>query len=136
MYCRPMRSLLRTTVALCLAACLALLTACSGDAKSIDRADLTYDDIHNTGLANDCITLPESARGSISLTAGGKYSLQEMCFHPSTVAVKGEPTNKRQEAQFVEGRILTRYTSSLDSVYGDLAVTDSGLQFKEKGGID
>jgi photosystem II oxygen-evolving enhancer protein 1 len=119
-----------------LAACLALLTACSGDAKSIDRADLTYDDIHNTGLANDCITLPESARGSISLTAGGKYSLQEMCFHPSTVAVKGEPTNKRQEAQFVEGRILTRYTSSLDSVYGDLAVTDSGLQFKEKGGID
>ena len=136
MYCRPMRSLLRTTVALCLAACLALLTACSGDAKSIDRADLTYDDIHNTGLANDCFSLPESARGSISLTAGGKYSLQEMCFHPSTVAVKGEPTNKRQEAQFVEGRILTRYTSSLDSVYGDLAVTESGLEFKEKGGID
>ena len=136
MYCWPMRSLLRTTVALCLAACLALLTACSGDAKSIDRADLTYDDIHNTGLANDCFSLPESARGSISLTAGGKYSLQEMCFHPSTVAVKGEPTNKRQEAQFVEGRILTRYTSSLDSVYGDLAVTESGLEFKEKGGID
>ena len=136
MYCWPMRSLLRTTVALCLAACLALLTACSGDAKSIDRADLTYDDIHNTGLANDCISLPESARGSISLTAGGKYALQEMCFHPSAVAVKGEPTNKRQEAQFVEGRILTRYTSSLDSVYGDLAVTGDGLQFKEKGGID
>ena len=107
MYCRPMRSLLRTTVALCLAACLALLTACSGDAKSIDRADLTYDDIHNTGLANDCFSLPESARGSISLTAGGKYSLQEMCFHPSTVAVKGEPTNKRQEAQFVDCLLYT-----------------------------
>ena len=36
----------------------------------------------------------------------------------------------------MEGRILTRYTSSLDSVYGDLVVTDSGLEFKEKGGID
>ena len=53
MYCWPMRSLLRTTVALCLAACLALLTACSGDAKSIDRADLTYDCLLYTSDAAD-----------------------------------------------------------------------------------
>ena len=133
---RRLRSLLQTAVALCLAACLTLLTACSSDPSKIDLADRTYDDIHNTGLANDCPTLPESARDSISLNNGTKYSLQEMCFHPSAVAVKGEPTNKRQEAQFVEGRILTRYTSSLDSVYGDLKVSDSSLVFKEQGGID
>ena len=46
------------------------------------------------------------------------------------------PKNARQQAEFVEGKILTRYTSSLDEVYGDLTVTESGLQFQEKGGID
>lgn len=74
---RRLRSLLQTAVALCLAACLTLLTACSSDPSKIDRADRTYDDIHNTGLANDCATLPESARGSISLSEGAKYTLQE-----------------------------------------------------------
>lgn len=133
---RSLRKLFQAAIALCLAACLTLLTACSGGAKAIDRADLTYEDIQNTGLANDCATLPESARGTISLEAGSRYQLKEMCFHPSTVAVKGEPANKRQEAQFVDGRILTRYTSSLDSVYGDLTVEETGLRFKELGGID
>ena len=133
---RRLRTLLQTAVALCLAACLTLLTACSGGAKAVDRADLTYADIHNTGLANDCGTLPDSARGSIPIQAGSRYVLKEMCFHPSAVAVKGEPLNKRQEAKFVDGRILTRYTSSLDSVYGDLTVEGDGLRFKEQGGID
>ena len=42
----------------------------------------------------------------------------------------------RQQAEFVEGKILTRYTSSLDEVFGDLNVTEAGLEFQEKGGID
>jgi photosystem II oxygen-evolving enhancer protein 1 len=52
------------------------------------------------------------------------------------VFVKGEPANKRQEAQFVAGKILTRYTSSLDQVYGDLSIAGDKLTFKELGGID
>ena len=126
----------RPLLALVLALCLTLVTACSGGAKAVDRANLTYEDIHNTGLANDCPTLPESARGSISLDSTTKYQLREICMHPAEVYVKGEPANKRQEAQFVAGKILTRFTSSLDQVYGDLAVTADGLSFKELGGID
>ena len=126
----------RPLLALVLALCLTLVTACSGGAKAVDRANLTYDDIHNTGLANDCPTLPDSARGSIALDAGSKYQLREICMHPSEVFVKGEPANKRQEAQFVAGKILTRFTTSLDQVYGDLAVTGNGVNFKEQGGID
>lgn len=57
-------------------------------------------------------------------------------MHPSEVFVKGEPANKRQEAQFVAGKILTRFTSSLDQVYGDLKVSGDKLTFKELGGID
>jgi photosystem II oxygen-evolving enhancer protein 1 len=126
----------RPLLALVLALCLTLVTACSGGAKAVDRSQLTYDDIHNTGLANDCPTLPDSARGSIALTPGGQYQLREICMHPAEVYVKGEPANKRQEAQFVPGKILTRFTTSLDQVSGDLAVTSDGLQFKEEGGID
>ncbi|MFZ9229269.1 MAG: photosystem II manganese-stabilizing polypeptide [Prochlorococcaceae cyanobacterium] len=126
----------RPLLALVLALCLTLVTACSGGAEAKDRANLTYDDIHNTGLANDCPTLPDSARGSIALTGGGTYQLRELCLHPAEVYVKGEPANKRQEAQFVPGKILTRFTTSLDQVYGDLSVQGDKLGFKELGGLD
>ncbi len=128
---------IRPLLALVLALCLTLVTACSGDAQAVDRTNATrYEDIVNTGKANDCPTLSDSARGSIILNAGGSYELRGICLHPSQVFVKGEPTNKRQEAQFVEGKILTRYTSSLDEVYGTLTVSSDGLSFSEEGGID
>jgi photosystem II oxygen-evolving enhancer protein 1 len=126
----------RPLLAVVLALCLTLVTACSGGAKAVDRANLTYEDIHNTGLANSCPTLPDSARGTISLDPSASYQLREICLHPSEVFVKGEPANKRQEAQFVKGKILTRFTSSLDQVYGDLKVDGDKLTFTELGGID
>lgn len=126
----------RPLLALALALCLTLVTACGGGAKAVERANVTYDDIVNTGKANDCPTLPDSARGSIPLSSGSRYQLREICLHPTEVFVKGEPANKRQEAQFVAGRILTRFTSSLDQVYGDLTVNGDTLTFKELGGID
>lgn len=128
---------IRPLLALVLALCLTLVTACSGGAQAVDRSNATrYEDIVNTGKANDCPTLSDSARGSISLDPDAAYALKGICLHPSQVFVKGEPANKRQEAQFVEGKILTRYTSSLDEVYGALKVSDSGLSFSEEGGID
>ena len=126
----------RPLLALVLALCLTLVTACSGGDKALDRSNTTYDDIVNTGRANDCPTLPDSARGTISLDPSARYQLREICLHPSEVFVKGEPTNKRQEAQFVPAKILTRYTSSLDQVYGDLKLNDDELTFTELGGID
>lgn len=126
----------RPLLALALALCLTLVTACGGGAKAVDRANVTYEDIVNTGKANDCPSLPDSARGSIPLDPSSRYQLREICLHPTEVFVKGEPANKRQEAQFVAGRILTRYTSSLDQVYGDLDVSGDKLTFKELGGID
>ena len=130
----PMR--FRPLLALVLAFCLTVVTACSGGAQAVERSNVTYDDIRNTGKANDCPTLSDSSRGSIALTPGADYELRGICMHPTQVFVKGEPANKRQEAQFVEGKILTRYTSSLDEVYGTLEVGEDSLTFKEEGGID
>ena len=130
---------IRPLLAVVLALCLAFFTtACSGSSEAVQRAgsNVTYDDIRNTGKANDCPTIGDSARGSIPLTVGGSYELRDVCMHPVQVYAKEEPKNIRQQAEFVEGKILTRYTSSLDEVFGDLTVTESGLQFQEKGGID
>ena len=121
-----------------LALCLGVLTACSdGPANATSTEKLTYDQIRNTGLANNCPQLAETTRGSISLDSGQSYVLLDVCLQPTTFFVKEEPANKRQEAEFIPGKLLTRYTSSLDQVRGDLKVGgDGSLTFIEKDGLD
>jgi len=127
----------RALVAALLAICLTVLTACSDAAQAKDPKQLTYDDIRNTGLAVNCPTLPETARGSIALDANKSYTLTSLCLQPTNYFVKEEPTNKRKEAEFVPGRLLTRFTYSLDQISGDLVTgSDGKLTFKEKDGID
>lgn len=121
-----------------LALCLGVLTACSdGPANATSTEKLTYDQIRNTGLANNCPQLAETTRGSISLDSGQSYVLTDVCLQPTTFFVKEEPANKRQVAEFIPGKLLTRYTSSLDQVRGDLKVGgDGSLTFIEKDGLD
>jgi photosystem II oxygen-evolving enhancer protein 1 len=63
--------------------------------------------------------------------------MTDLCLQPTTFFVKEEPANKRQEAEFIPGKLLTRYTSSLDQVRGDLKIDENGtLTFIEKEGLD
>ncbi|MEB3341829.1 photosystem II manganese-stabilizing polypeptide [Okeania sp.] len=125
----------RTIIAALLAVCLSFLTACSDSPDS--NKPLTYKDIVNTGLANNCPELPETARGSIALNQNESYTLTDLCLQPTTYFVKEEPTNKRQKAEFIEGRKLTRYTSTLDQVTGELVFNeDRSLTFNEQYGMD
>ncbi|MGB3615930.1 MAG: photosystem II manganese-stabilizing polypeptide [Elainellaceae cyanobacterium] len=118
-----------------LALCLGLLTACSNGKP--DNGQLTYDDIRNTGLANSCPKLSETSRGAISLEPGENYSIQDLCLEPTAFFIKEEPISRRQEAEFVAGKSLTRYTSTLDQVSGDLILGENGkLTFLEKDGFD
>lgn len=126
----------RSFIAALLALCLSVLTACS-EAPSNTTAQLTYDDIKGTGLANNCPQLAETTRGSIPLDPNQSYMLKGLCLQPTTFFVKEEPLNKRQEAEFVPGKLLTRYTSSIDQVEGKLKVNEDGsLTFVEQDGID
>lgn len=121
-----------------LALCLGVLTACSeGPTTTASIEGLTYEQIKNTGLANLCPQLTETSRGSIAIESGKSYQIVDMCLQPTKFFVKEEPKNKRQEAEFVQGKLLTRYTSSLDQVQGDLKLDESGtLTFSERGGMD
>jgi photosystem II oxygen-evolving enhancer protein 1 len=126
----------RGLVAALLAICIGLLTACS-DAPASATTALTYEDIRGTGLANNCPSIDDISRGSIPLDAAKSYQLVDMCIQPSNYFVKEEPLNKRQEAEFVAGKIVTRDTSSLDQIKGTLSLSeDRTLTFKEEDGID
>ncbi|NEQ95724.1 MAG: Photosystem II manganese-stabilizing polypeptide [Cyanothece sp. SIO2G6] len=126
----------RALVAVFLALCLGFLTACSGEPDP-SKGPLTYADIKDTGLANSCPQIGDVRRGSISIALGQAYAIREMCLEPTSFFVKEEPANKRQQAEYIEGRSLTRYTSSLDQVSGELKLTDEGeLTFYEEDGFD
>jgi photosystem II oxygen-evolving enhancer protein 1 len=134
----------RVAIVAFLAICLTFLTACGGGGvSSTDRLtaeqlqSLTYDDLLGTGLANKCPEALGTAGGSIVINAGQGYVITDLCIEPSEYFVKVEPTNKRAEATFAPAISLTRATSTLDQVSGNLSVSNDGkLVFQEKAGID
>ncbi|MDB9444855.1 photosystem II manganese-stabilizing polypeptide [Anabaenopsis tanganyikae CS-531] len=128
----------RALIVAFLAVCLGLLTACSDAPTASNSRDLlTYEQIRGTGLANKCPQLAETSRGSIPIQSSQSYIIKELCLEPTTFFVKEEPANKRQVAEYVPGKLLTRYTSTIDQVQGDLKVNpDNSLTFVEADGLD
>jgi photosystem II oxygen-evolving enhancer protein 1 len=128
----------RTLIVAFLALCLSVLTACSeGPANATSREQLTYDEIVNTGLANSCPEISETRRGSLPIEPGQSYTLSSFCVEPREYFVKEEPINKRQEAEFIQGKVLTRYTSTLEQITGTISAAQDGtLTFVEEDGID
>ncbi|MBE9105487.1 photosystem II manganese-stabilizing polypeptide [Nostoc cf. edaphicum LEGE 07299] len=128
----------RALIVAFLALCLGLITACSdAPTTSSGRDVLTYDQIRGTGLANKCPQLAETSRGSIPIDSSQSYTIKELCLEPTSFFIKEEPANKRQEAEFVAGKLLTRYTSTIDQVQGNLKVNaDNSLTFTETDGLD
>ena len=126
----------RSIIACFLALCLGVLTAC-GSSADVNKRDLSYDDILNTGIANSCLELPDSSRGTIPIEAGKQYAIRDLCIEPREYFVKEEPVSKRQKAEYIQGKLLTRYTSSLDQIQGTIDTNNDGtLTFTEIDGID
>lgn len=127
----------RALLAAFFALCLGVLTACSEAPSATSDIPLTYDQIRNTGLANSCPQVDETRRGQIPIESGVSYKLVDLCMEPTNFFVKQESTNKRKEAEFIAGKSLTRYTTSLEQVSGDIKLQDDGsLIFDEKLGMD
>ncbi len=114
------------------AVCLGMFAA--NQALAVTPAGLTYDQVKNTGLADNCPSLVGDASGSISVDSG--QSITDLCLHPTTFFVKEEPRNARQKAEFVPANVMTRFTTTLESITGPLSTGGSGLTFTEKDGID
>ncbi len=127
----------RALLAAFFALCLGVLTACSEAPVANSNIPLTYDEIRNTGLANSCPQVEETRRGQIPLDSGVSYKLVDLCMEPTSFFVKQESTSKRKDSEYVAGKSLTRYTTSLEQVSGDIKVqSDGSLTFDEKLGMD
>jgi len=109
--------------------------AMAAPAQALTKAEtnsLTYLQVKGTGLANRC---PEVVgEDSIKPTTGQK--LVEMCIEPKAWAVEEEiGKGGKTEKKFVNSKVMTRQTYTLDGVEGD--ITNSGsIVFTEKEGID
>lgn len=126
----------RALVVTLLALCFSLLTACA-ESPAMSREAMTYDQIRGTGLANTCPQIPETSRGSIPIDPNKTYRLTSVCLQPTSFLVKEEAANKRQAAEYVSTKLMTRYTSSIDAVQGTLKPNaDGSLTFTEEDGLD
>jgi photosystem II oxygen-evolving enhancer protein 1 len=130
----------RAIVATFLALCLSMfITACSSELPTSTEG-LTYDDVHNTGLANNCPTIEATVRGVIPLDQGEGYRLNNLCIQPTDFSVKTEEEGakgKRRASSYIPAKVMTRLTSSLDAIEGSLSLNgDGSVTFKEEDGID
>ncbi|MCL6433080.1 MAG: photosystem II manganese-stabilizing polypeptide [Leptolyngbyaceae cyanobacterium HOT.MB2.61] len=127
----------RALIVALLAFCFSFLTACA-ESPALSRETITtYDQMKGTGLANTCPQLDETARGSIPIDPNKSYSITNLCLQPISYLVKEEAENKRQKTEFVPGKLMTRYTSSIEGVSGQIKVnSDKSLTFIEEDGLD
>ncbi|RMF20469.1 MAG: Photosystem II manganese-stabilizing polypeptide [Cyanobacteria bacterium J083] len=128
----------RALIGVFLALCLGLITACADETPEVlNRNELTYDEIVNTGLANKCPQITSFTRGSIPIDKNQSFQVRDLCLEPQQYFVKEEPANKRAEAEFIEGKVLTRETSTLEQIRGTITPDEDGsLTLTEKDGID
>jgi len=94
---------------------------------------LSYLQVKGTGLANRC---PEVVgEGTIAPKSGQK--LVEMCIEPKAWAVEEEVgKGGRTEKKFVNSKVMTRQTYTLDGIEGNLDISGGNIVFSEKEGID
>lgn len=113
----------------------AALTLMAGPAQAITKSELnslTYLQVKGTGLANRC---PEVI-GEDTIKPGSGSKLVDMCIEPKAWAVEEEIGKAgKTEKKFVNSKVMTRQTYTLDGVEGTLE-TGGNIVFKETEGID
>jgi len=120
-------------VALAGAAALSIMASPAQALTKSQINELTYLQVKGTGLANRC---PEVV-GEDSITPKSGQKLVDMCIEPKAWAVEEEIGKAgKTEKKFVNSKVMTRQTYTLDGVEGTLSNEGGNIVFKEKEGID
>merc|ERR1719324_377918 len=130
------RKVFKDAAAAALAAGVSLSNPLSANAITSDiRNQLSYEQVKGTGLANRCNEV--QGKDSIKI-GGGNYQLTSFCLEPKTWQVEEEVANKKGDVtkQFVNTKLMTRQTYTLDGISGSLSTSGGGITFKEEDGID
>jgi len=95
--------------------------------------ELSYLQVKGTGLANRCAEVI----GEDTITPKSGSRLSEMCIEPKAWAVEEEIGKAgRTEKKFVNSKVMTRQTYTLEAIEGDLSISGGNIVFSEKEGID
>ena len=110
-------------------------------ASAITKQDvnsLSYLQVKGSGLANRCATVINSAKPVIDISSGKKYKIKEFCIEPTNFQVEEEVAAKKGVAgkEFIDTKLMTRQTYTLDGISGTLEVKDGKAVFTEEDGID
>merc|ERR1712174_122673 len=101
-----------------------------------EKQALTYLQAKGSGLANTCPVLDDGVSDLKSLKAGD-YNISKFCLEPTSFEVKEEAVAKGAKADFVETKLMTRLTYTLDEISGKFKVgSDGSVELKEEDGID
>jgi photosystem II oxygen-evolving enhancer protein 1 len=95
--------------------------------------ELSYLQVKGTGLANRCAEVV----GEDTITPKPGQRLVDMCIEPKAWAVEEEVGKAgKLEKKFVNTKVMTRQTYTLEGIQGDLSTVGGNIVFSEKEGID
>jgi len=108
-------------------------------ANALSKAEtqsLSYLQVKGTGLANRCSDV--SGTDSIAVAGGKKYKITDLCIEPVNFQVEEEVAVKKgvSEKQFINTKLMTRQTYTLEGISGSAEVKDGKFTFTEEDGID
>lgn len=120
-------------VALAGAAAFSVMAAPAQALTKSEINSLTYLQVKGTGLANRCAEVV----GEDSITPKSGQKIVDMCIEPKAWAVEEEiGKGGKTEKKFVNSKVMTRQTYTLEAIEGPISVEGGNIVFKEKEGID
>merc|ERR1712216_630267 len=122
-----------------IAATFGLIAMVPGSAGALtfdELQGLTYLQVKGSGLANTCPVIEGGSTNLKDLPAGD-YSFDKFCMEPTSFKVKDDSQLKGGEPEFVDSKLVTRLTYTLDDMSGKMKVgADGKVAFVEEDGID
>jgi len=113
--------------------------AVTGSAQALtfdELQGLTYLQVKGSGLANTCPVIEGGSTNLRDLPAGD-YTFDKFCMEPTSFKVKEDSQLKGGESEFVDTKLVTRLTYTLDDMSGKMKVgSDGKVSFVEEDGID
>jgi photosystem II oxygen-evolving enhancer protein 1 len=111
----------------------------SGSARALtfdELQGLTYLQVKGSGLANTCPVI-EGGSSNLRDLPAGDYAFDKFCMEPTSFKVKEESQFKGGDSEFVDTKLMTRLTYTLDDMSGKMKVGGDGkVSFIEEDGID
>jgi photosystem II oxygen-evolving enhancer protein 1 len=113
-----------------------LLTGSSQALTYNELQGLTYLQVKGSGLANTCPVI-EGGSSNLKDLPAGDYTFDKFCLEPTSFKVKEASQFKGGESDFVDTKLMTRHTYTLDDMSGSLNVGGDGkVSFTEDDVID